>query len=43
MSQDKCTYILETRRQGWVQYSEHGGRTKHPHSRDKETNGGLSM
>lgn len=43
MRQDKYTYNLGRRRQGQVEYSEHEGRTKHPHSRDKEANGGLSM
>ena len=38
MSQDKFTYKLETRRQGQVEYSEYGGRTKHPLARDKDTN-----
>ena len=43
MRHDKCAYNLDTTRQGQVEYSKHGGRTKHPHSRDKEGNGGLSM
>ena len=42
MRQDKFTYQLEIRRQGQVEYSEHGGMTKHPLPRDKERNGGLS-
>ena len=42
MRQHKCTYNLDTSRQGWVEYSEHGGRTKHLLARGKETHGGLS-
>ena len=43
MRQGKYTYNLETRRQGQVGYSEHGGKTKHPLARNEETNGGLSV
>ena len=35
--------MLEARTQKEVEYSEHGGRTKHLLSKNKETNGGLSM
>ena len=42
MRQHRFTYKLETRRQGQVEYSQHGGRTKHPLARDKDTNGSLS-
>ena len=43
MRQDKSTYRLDTRRKGWVEYSENRGRTKHPLPRDREEDGGLSM